>query len=48
LDTDFQAGKTVRKTMELRPTVKYAKVVVENLDAARAVNAVKVTATVGN
>ena len=47
-DIDLQPGKTVRKTLELKPSVKYAKVVVENLDRSRPVKSVKVTATVGN
>ena len=47
-DIDLQPGKRVRKTLELKPSVKYAKVVVENLDRSRPVKSVKVTATVGN
>jgi hypothetical protein len=48
IDIAPQAGKTVRKTVELRPNTKFAKIFVENLDSAHAVKAVKVTATVGN
>jgi len=48
LDIDLQAGKMVRKTVELKPSMKFAKVFVENLDSEHSVKAVEVTATVGN
>jgi hypothetical protein len=47
-DIDLQAGTTVKKTVETRPSVKFAKVFVENLDSSREVKSVKITATVGN
>jgi hypothetical protein len=47
-DIDLQPGKTVRKTVNLSPNSKFAKVVVENLDRSEAVKSLNVTATVGN
>jgi hypothetical protein len=47
-DIDFRPGETVRKTVNLSPNSKFAKVVVENLDRSEAVKSVNVTATVGN
>ena len=47
-DIDLQPGKTVRKTVNLSPNSKFAKVIVENLDKANAVKSVIVTTTVGN
>ena len=47
-DLPFRAGETVKKTFEMSPKTKFAKVIVENLDDATQVSAVNVTATVGN
>jgi hypothetical protein len=47
-DIPLDAGKSVRKTVELSPKVRYVKVIVDNLDGSHAVGAVNVTATVGN
>ena len=47
-DIPLDAGKRVRKTVELSPKVKYVKVIVENLDGSRTVRSVNVKATVGN
>ncbi len=45
---DLQPGKTVRKTVNLNPNSKFAKVVIENLDRSNSVKSVSITATVGN
>ena len=47
-DITVQAGKNVRKTVELRPSAKYVRVFVENRDSSHAVKAVNVTVTVGD
>ena len=47
-DIDLQPGETVRKTVNLSPNSKFAKVIVENLDKSNAVKSLKVTITVGN
>ena len=47
-DISLDAGNTVRKTVELKPSVKFVKVIVENLDRSNSVKSVNVTATVGN
>ena len=47
-DIDLQPGETVRKTVNLSPNSKFARVIVENLDGSRKVNLVNVTVTVGN
>ena len=47
-DTDFEAGKAVKKTVELSPKAKFVKVIVENLDSSHDVTSVNVTATLGN
>jgi len=47
-DIDRQPGKTARKTVNLSPNSKFAKVIVENLDKSNAVKSLKVTITVGN
>lgn len=47
-DIPLDAGKSVRKTVELSPKVKYVKVIVENLDGSHSVKSVNVKATVGN
>ena len=47
-DIDCQPGETVRKTVNLSPNSKFAKVIVENLDKSNAVKSLKVTITVGN
>jgi len=44
----FRAGEKVKKTFEMSPKSKFAKVIVENLDDDTQVTAVNVTATVGN
>jgi len=46
-DIDLQPGKVVRKTVNLSPNSKFAKLVVENLDRSEAVKSLHVTATVG-
>lgn len=45
---ELRPGQTVRKTVELRPSAKFAKVFIENLDGSHDLKAVKLTATVGN
>ena len=47
-DIPFQAGETVKKTVELRPGVKFARVIIENLDGSNEAVSVNVTVTVGN
>ena len=47
-DIDLQPGETLRKTVNLSPNSKFAKVIVENLDKSNAVKSLKVTITVGN
>ncbi len=47
-DMPFRPGQTVKKTFEMGPKVKFAKVIVENLDSSHGAKSVKVTATVGN
>lgn len=47
-DIPFRAGENVKKTFEMSPKIKFAKVIVENLDDVTQVTAVHVTATVGN
>ena len=47
-DIPFRAGEKVKKTFEMSPKAKFAKVIVENLDDATQVSAVNITATVGN
>ena len=47
-DVPVRAGKTIRKTVELSPKVRFVKVIVENLDEACEANSIKVTATLGN
>jgi hypothetical protein len=47
-DIPFRAGQTVKKTVVVNAEIKFAKVVVENLDKSNAVNSLKVTVTVGN
>ncbi len=44
----FRAGQTVKKTFQMNPKVRFAKVIVENLDASRNATSVKITATIGN
>jgi hypothetical protein len=44
----FRAGQTIKKTVVMNAEMKFAKVVVENLDKSEAAKSVKVTATVGN
>ena len=46
-DLPFRAGQTVRKTVEMSPHVKFAKVIVENLETSRSATSISVTATVG-
>jgi len=46
-DNAFQAGQCGRKTVAVDPTVKVAKMVLENLDGNRPVSEVKVVATLG-
>ncbi len=47
-DIPLAAGETVNKTVEMSPSVKFAKVIVENLDGSHIVNTVNITATIGN
>ncbi|MBA7636843.1 MAG: hypothetical protein GH143_01170 [Calditrichaeota bacterium] len=47
-EIDLMPGKTVKKTVEMSPHVRYAKIVVENPDESHEVSSVKATATVGN
>ncbi|MCX6621292.1 MAG: hypothetical protein NTY38_09465 [Acidobacteria bacterium] len=47
-EISLDAGKSVRKTMELSPKVRFVKVIVDNLDESQAVRSVNVKATVGN
>jgi len=47
-DIPLRAGQTVRKTVVLNAEMKFAKVVVENLDRSNTAKNVTVTATVGN
>ena len=47
-DVPLRAGQAVKKTFEMSPKVKFAKVIVENLDASKAAKSVTVTATIGN
>ncbi|MFC1738885.1 hypothetical protein ACFL1G_07555 [Planctomycetota bacterium] len=47
-DIPLNAGETVNKTVEMSPSVKFARVIVKNLDGSQKVNSVNVTATVGN
>ncbi len=47
-DMDVQRGETARKTFNISPNSKFAKVIVENLDKSHSVTSVKITATVGN
>ncbi len=44
-NNDFKAGQTVRKTVELKPHVKFIKIMVENLDKSQAVSDIKIIAT---
>ncbi|MFC1737717.1 hypothetical protein ACFL1G_01550 [Planctomycetota bacterium] len=48
IDLPVEPGETVKKTVEFKPSVKFAKVSVENLDSSEDVDSVTVTATVGN
>ncbi|MFC2098834.1 hypothetical protein ACFLSP_03705 [Bacteroidota bacterium] len=47
-DLPFRAGQNVKKTFEMSPKVKFAKVIVENLDGSNKASDVSVTVTVGN
>jgi len=47
-DIPVKSGKTVRKTVELTPKVRFVKVMVENLDNSHEVSSLRVTATLGN
>jgi len=47
-DVPCKAGQTVKKTFEINPSVRFAKVVVENLDKSTKAVSVTVTVTVGN
>ena len=47
-DIDLQPGETVRKTVNLSPNSKFAKVVVENLDESNPAKSLNVTITLGN
>jgi len=46
-DNCFRAGQLCRRTVPLDPVLKFAKVVLENLDETNAVSDVKIVATVG-
>jgi len=46
-DNFFQAGQCCRRTVAVDPAVKFAKVVLENLDGSNAVTDAKVVATLG-
>ncbi|MFC1739834.1 hypothetical protein ACFL1G_12425, partial [Planctomycetota bacterium] len=48
VDIPVEVGETVKKTVEFKPSVKFAKVIVENLDRSEEVDSITVTATVGN
>ena len=47
-DVPCKAGHTVKKTFEMNPSVRFAKVVVENLDKSGKSALVNVKVTVGN
>ena len=47
-ENHFQAGQLCRRTVAVDPLVKFAKVVLENLDGSRPVSDVKVVATLGS
>lgn len=47
-DIDLQPGETVRKTVNLSPNSKFARVIVENQDESHKATSVIVTVTVGN
>ena len=44
----FQAGRSIKKTVELSPKVRFMKVLVRNRDVTRPARSVSVKATVGN
>ena len=44
----LRAGQTITKTVVVNAEMKFAKIVVENLDKSEAAKPVKVTAKVGN
>ena len=44
-DNDFIAGKTARKTLDLKTNVRFIKVLVENLDRSKAASDIKVIAS---
>ena len=46
-DNDFKPGQTIGKTVELSPKVMFIKIFLENLDKAKDITNVKVTATLG-
>jgi len=46
-DNAFQSGQGCRKTVAVNPLMKFAKVVLENLDGKKAIGDVKVIATLG-
>ena len=47
-DVPCKPGQTVKKTFEMSPSVRFAKVVVENLDKSNKAASVTIMATVGN
>ncbi len=47
-DIPLRAGQTVKKTVVMNAEMKFARVVVENLDKSEAAKSVNITATVGN
>jgi len=47
-DVPCKAGAKVKKTFQMNPSVRFAKVVVENLDKSSKAASVTITATVGN
>ena len=44
---ELNAGKTLKKTVELSPKSKFVKVIVENLDKSKTATSVNMTATLG-
>ena len=47
LDNDLQPGQVARKTFELDSKVRFAKVIVENMDETESVSNVRITANMG-
>ena len=47
-DVDPRRGEAIRKTVDLSPTVRFVKVLAENLDNSHNVTSISVTATIGD